>query len=97
MSHYYYTSTAPPDDGPDKEELLAIAYALGGLCGAGLLVCFFIRCVLQVSIYPNNSVLLSSQCHKDGLEEEELRSEEVESRRGRNDLSAQLMVSPPSL
>ena len=95
MSHYY--TTAPPDDGPDEEELLAIAYALGGLCGAGLLVCFFIRCVLQVSINTNNSVLLSSQCHKDGLEEEELRSEEVESRRGRNELSAQLMVNPPSL
>ena len=93
MSHYDYTSTAPPD-GPDKEELLAIAYALGGLCGAGLLVCFFIRCVLQVSISTNNSVLLSSQCHKDGLEEEELPAEEVESRRRRNESSSQGMVSP---
>ena len=93
MSHYY-TTTQSPDDGPDEEELLAIAYALGGLCGAGLLVCFFIRCVLQVAINTNSSVLLPSQCHKDGLEEEELPAEEVESRRRRNELSSQGMVSP---
>ena len=57
MSHYYYTTTVPPDE-YDEQELLAMAYALGGVCGAGFLVCFFIKCVLQVRININSSSLI---------------------------------------